>query len=195
MTKDAPRPARPGEVITDARRREIHPTWKSAEAFRWFLGDMNEFWQSTEGQRLRAAQQTDEAELQSWLADQPGVLVYDHGGHAPAQWRGEVDGYNFAFRVRDTEWDIEIGLRPSRRFRRVVDGTNDDGTTRYRLDEIIEGGIIATGTTSAAGYSADLRERAAFIVTTIRNHLRCKRVDEVGRLVAERSAELNQRLS
>jgi hypothetical protein len=36
---------------------------------------------------------------------------------------------------------------------------------------------------------------AAFIVTTIRNHLRRARVDEVARMVAERSAELNHRLS
>lgn len=155
---------------------------------------MNEFWQTPEGQRLRAAQQTDEAALRSWLADQPGVVVYEHGD-APEQWRGEVDGHSFSFRERDTKWGVEIDLHPSGRSMRVVDGTNDDGTTGYRQDEIIEGTIIATGTTSAAGYGASPRERAAFIVTTIRDHLRRKRIDEVGMLVAERSAELNHRLS
>lgn len=172
----------------------IPPVWKSAGAFRWFLGDMNEFWQTPEGQRLRAALQADEADLQSWLADQPGVVVYDHGD-APEQWRGEVDGHSFSFRERDTEWGIEIDLHPSGRSTRVVYGLNDAGTTGYRQDETLEGAIIATGMTSAAGYGANPRERAAFIATTIRNHLRRKRVDEVGMLVAERSAELNQRLS
>ena len=78
---------------------------------------------------------------------------------------------------------------------RVVDGTHDDGTTRYRQHEVIEGDVIASGTIAAEGYGANPRERAAFIVTTIRDHLRRKRVDEVARMVAERSAELNHRLS
>lgn len=144
---------------------------------------------------MRATQQTDEANLQSWLSNQPGVLVYDHSGHAPAQWRGEVDGHNFSFRERDAEWDIEIDLHPSGRFMRVVDGTNDDGTTGYRHDEIIEGVVIATGTTKTEGYGANPWERAPFIVTTIRDYLRRKRVDEISRMIAERSAELNHRLS
>ncbi|WP_139170202.1 hypothetical protein [Mycolicibacterium fluoranthenivorans] len=155
---------------------------------------MNEYWQTPEGRRLRAAREADEAGLQSWLADQPGVVLYDHGD-APEQWRGEVDGHNFAFRERDTEWIIEIDLHPSGQSMRVVDGPNADGTNSRRQDEIIEGAIIATGTTSAAGYGANPRERAAFIVTTIRDHLRRKRVDEIGMLVAERSAELNHRLA
>ncbi|MEH3137688.1 MAG: hypothetical protein PGN30_22105 [Mycolicibacterium neoaurum] len=156
---------------------------------------MNGFWQTPEGQQLRAAKLTEEADLQSWLADQPGVLVQDHGGHAPEQWRGEVDGHNFSFRERENEWDIEIRLRPSGRSTRVVDGPNDDATTGYRLKDIIEGAVIATGKTGAEGYSANPQERAAFIVTTIRDYLRRERVDEVGKLVAERSAELNYRLS
>lgn len=151
---------------------------------------MNEFWQTPEGRRLRAARQADEADLQSWLVDQPGVLVHSHGAHAPEQWRGEVDGHNFAFRERETEWEIKIDLRPSGRAMHAV-----DGTTGGQQDEIIEGDVIATGTTSAAGYGANARERAAFIVTTIRDHLRRKRVNEVARMVAERSAELNHRLS
>jgi len=184
----APRPARPREVITDARHRE-HIPWKSVEeAFRWFLDDMNEYSHTPEGQRLQAAEQTGEADLQSWLADQPGVVVHTHGGRAPEQWHGEVDGHSFSFRERNTEWDID--LHPSERSMRVV-----DGTTGYRQDEIIKGGIIATGTTSAENYGLNPRERATFIVTTIRDHLRRKRVAEVARMVAERSAELNHRLS
>lgn len=155
---------------------------------------MNEFWQTPEGQRLRAAQRAEEADLQAWLADQPGVVVHDHGGYAPEQWKGEVDGHSFYFRERDTEWDIEIDLRPSGSMR-VVDGTHDDGTTRYRQHEVSEGDVIATGTIAAPGYGANPRERAAFIVTTIRDHLRRTRVAEIARMVAERSAELNHRLS
>lgn len=156
---------------------------------------MNEFWQTPEGRRLRAAQQTDETDLQSWLADQPGVVVHSHGRHATEQWHGEVDGHNFSFRERDTEWNIEIDLHRSGRSMRVADGTNDDGTTGHRQDEIIESGIIATGTISTAGYGTNPRERATFIVTTIRDHLRQKRVDQLARMVAERSTELNHRLS
>lgn len=173
-----------------------HPgQWRSGATFREFLDDVNEFWQTPEGQRLRAARHAAEAELQSWLADQPGVVVHDRGGYAPEQWWGEVDGHSFRFRERDTEWDIEIDLRPSGQSMRVVDGAHDDGTTRYLQHEIIEGDVIATGTTAAQGYGANPRERAAFIATTIRDHQRRKRVAETARMVAERSAELNHRLS
>lgn len=172
-----------------------HPgQWRSGATFRELLDHMNEFWQTPEGQRIQAAQQAEEADLQAWLADQPGVVVHDHGGYAPEQWNGVVDGHSFYFRERDTEWDIEIDLRPSGSMR-VVDGTHDDGTTRYRQHQIIEGEVIATGTIAAAGYGANPRERAEFIVTTIRDHLRRTRVDEIARMVAERSAELNHRLS
>lgn len=145
--------------------------WRPADLFRGVLDDVNEFWRSPEGQRLQAARQADEADLQAWLADQPGVVVHDHGGYAPEQWRGGVDGHSFRFRERDTEWDIEIDLCPSGRSIRVVDGTHDDGTTRYRQHEIIEGDVIAAGTTAAQGYGANPRERAEFIVTTIREQL------------------------
>lgn len=117
-----------------------HPPgrWRSGATFRVFLDDMNEFWQTSEGRRLQGAQQADEADLQAWLADQSGVVVHDHGGYAPEQWKGEVDGHSFYFRERDTEWDIEIDLHPSGHSMRVVDGTHDDGTTRYRQHQIIE---------------------------------------------------------
>lgn len=118
-------------------------------------------WTSSGGHRKasgsKAARQADEADRQEGLADQPGVVVHDHGGYAPEQWEGEVDGHSFSFRERDTEWDIEIDLHPSGRFMRVVDGTHDDGTTRYRHDEISEGDVIATGTTAAQGYGAPAR--------------------------------------
>lgn len=168
--------------------------WRPAEALTGFFDDMNEFWQTPEGQRLQAARHADEADLQAWLADQPGVVVHSHGGYAPEQWKGEVDGSSFYFRERDTEWDIEIDLRPNG-FMRVVDGTHDDGTTRYRQHETIEGNVIATGTIAAEGYGESPRERAEFLVTTIRDHLRRERVAEVAGMDAERAAQLNRRLS
>ncbi len=169
--------------------------WRSGATFQEFLDDMNKFWQTPEGRRLQAAQQAEEADLQAWLADQPGVVIHDHGGYAPEQWKGEVDGHSFSFRERDTEWDIEIDLHPGRQSMRVVDGTHDDGTSRYRQHQIIEGDVIATGTIAAEGYGTSPRERAEFIATTIRDHLRRKRVAEIAGTVAERSAELNHRLS
>lgn len=115
---------------------------------------MAEFWRSPQGRRLQTAQQAAEAELRAWLADQPGVVVHDHGGQVPEQWEGEVDGHSVYFRERGGEWDIEIDLRPR------------DGSTRG------QGDVIAAGTIGAEGYGESPRERAAFIVTTIRDHLR-----------------------
>jgi hypothetical protein len=60
--------------------------WRAGAYWR-FLDGMDEFWRSREGQQVHAA----EADLQAWLADQPGVVVHSHGGHAPEQWRGQVD--------------------------------------------------------------------------------------------------------
>lgn len=137
---------------------------------------MDEFWRSPEGQQLQADQRAAEAELQAWLADQPGVVVGHHGGQVPEQWEGQVDGHSFYFRERGGDWDIELHLHEQQ-----------PGITR--------GDLIDTGTISAEGYGQSPRERAAFIVTTIRNHLRRKRVADVARMIAERSAELNHRPS
>ncbi|MFW0153635.1 hypothetical protein ACNUDN_28080 [Mycobacterium sp. smrl_JER01] len=145
--------------------------WRSGATFRGFLDDTDEFWRSPEGQRLQAVHEAAEADLQAWLAEQPGVVVHSHGGYAPEQWEGEVDGHSFYFRERDTEWDIEIDLRPSGRARCVGDRGNDDGTIADQGDEFVEGDVIATGRTNAQGYGDSPRERAAFIVVTIREHL------------------------
>lgn len=137
---------------------------------------MDEFWRSPQGRRLQAAQQAAEAELRAWLVDQPGVVVHGHGGQVPEQWDGEVDGHSFYFRERGGEWDIELDLQEQQR-----SGTRGD--------------LIASGTIAAEGYGESPRERAAFIVATIRDHLRRKRVAEAAKMIAERSAQLNRRLS
>lgn len=162
----------PGGGTTPMPRR-----WRSAETFQGILDDMDQFWRSPQGQQLHAAQLAAEADLQVWLAEQPGVVVHRHGGQVPEQWEGEVDGHSFYFRERGGEWDIEIDLRPR------------DGSTRG------QGDVIATGTIAAEGYGENPRERAVFIVTTIRDDLRRKRVAGAARMAAERSTQLNRRLS
>lgn len=114
---------------------------------------MDEFRRSPEGQRLHAAQQAAEADLHAWLADQPGVVVGRHGGQVPEQWEGQIDGHSFYFRERGGSWNIELDLHEQQ-------------------PGITKGDLIATGTiTAPPRYGQSPRERAAFIVTIIRNHL------------------------
>ncbi len=127
--------------------------WRSAETFQGFLDHMEEFRRSPQGLQLQADQQAAESDLQAWLADQPGVVIGRHGGQVPEQWQGQVDGHSFYFRERGGDWDIELDLHEQQ-------------------PGITKGDLIATGTVTAAGYGQSLRERAEFIVTTIRNHLR-----------------------
>jgi hypothetical protein len=143
-------------------RRRSFDEWRTGIA---------DFWQSPEGQRIKAAEQADEASLQAWLAMQQGVVVHSHGGLAPEEWRGEVDDHSFYFRERGDEWRIEIDLSPSGRFIRAFAGTDDDGATRYHEREVYEGDVIAYGTTAAESYGTTPLERAKFIVDTIRLHL------------------------
>lgn len=129
------------------------------------------FWQSPEGQRIAEAERAAEAELQAWLAAQDGVVVSSHGGLAPEQWRGEVDGHSFYFRERHGEWRIELDLRPSGRFARAVVGVDPSGELRCEERELDEGDVIAHGTIDDDGYGSTPVERARFIVDTIRVHL------------------------
>ena len=140
-------------------------------AFNQWRNSIEEFWRSPEGQRITAAEQAADAELQAWLAEQNGVIVHSHGGLAPEQWRGTVDGHSFYFRERHDEWRIELDLRPSGRFVRTVAGTANDGTVSYQERALDEGDVIASGTTDSEGYGTTPVERAQFIVDTIRIHL------------------------
>jgi predicted nucleotidyltransferase len=56
-------------------------------AFDRWRNDIHAFWESPEGQRIKAAERAAEAELEAWLVAQPGVVVHTHGGLAPEQWR------------------------------------------------------------------------------------------------------------
>ncbi|MDV3136391.1 hypothetical protein [Mycobacterium sp. 29Ha] len=129
------------------------------------------FWQSPEGKRIRAAERAAEAELETWLATQPRVAVYSHGGLAPEQWRGIVDDHTFYFRERHDEWRIELDLRPNGRFARALVGTCADGQPRYETRELSEGEVIAQGTIDVNGYGTNPVGRVNFIVDTIRVHL------------------------
>jgi hypothetical protein len=107
-------------------------------------------------------------DIEAWLATQRGVVVHGHGGFAPEQWRGKVDGHTFYFRERGDVWRIEPDMRPSGRFARAFVGTQVDGEARYEERELDEGDVIACGTTDVDGYGTTPVERARFIVDTIR---------------------------
>lgn len=145
---------------TPEERRRVFQQWRD---------DIRAFWQSPDGQQIKAAEHAGEAELQTWLANQDGVVVQSHDGPCPEQWNGEVDGHSFYFRERHGDWRIEVDLRPSGRFHRVAN--DDDGSTRSQERELDEGDVIAYGTTDDEGYGTTPRERAQFITDTIRIHL------------------------
>ena len=140
------------------------------ESFQQVLNEIRELWQSPDGEQTRAANETAEAELHAWLTRHPGVVVHSHGGWAPEQWRGEVDGHSFYFRERHDDWHLEIDLRPTGQFLDGIDGHNA-GRTQTRHQEVRQGDVIATGTTDAEDYGTTVVERAQFIVNRVRVHL------------------------
>jgi hypothetical protein len=146
---------------TAADRRRAREKWRQ---------DIAAFWESPEGQQIKADEQAADAELRAWLAVQRNVIVHSHGGLAPEQWSGEVDGHSFYFRERHGDWRIELDLRPSGRFARTLAGMDSDGTAQYNERELDEGDIIAYGTPDSEGYGTTPVQRAGVIVDTIRIH-------------------------
>lgn len=142
---------------------------------RWdeWQASVDEFWSSPDGERLTAARQAEEDELHRWLDANPDIEVRTHGGMAPEQWRGTVDGHSFYFRERHDQWRVEVDLRPSGRFYRAWTGEGDlADDANYELRESDEGEVIAEGTTSAPGYGERPVERIQFIAGLIRDHYR-----------------------
>lgn len=133
--------------------------------------DMVAFWESPEGQQIKADEQAADADLQAWLAGQRDVIVRHHGGWAPEVWTGEVDGHSFYFRERHGDWRLELDLRPSGRFVRTLAGRDSKGATQYNERELEEGDIIAFGTVDVNGYGTTPVQRAELIIDTIRVHL------------------------
>jgi len=147
---------------TPQQRRRGFDKWRKS---------IKAFWNSPDGARIAGAERAADAALQTWLAGQRGVVVHSHGGLAPEQWQGQVDGHAFYFRERHFEWRIELDVRPTGRFVRAVAGTDADGNPRYEQREREEGEVIARGTTDVDGYGTTPVERAKFIVDVIRVHL------------------------
>jgi hypothetical protein len=141
------------------------------DAWRKWIEANREFWDSPEGQRIKAAELAEEAELGSWLATQRGVIVHSHGGFAPEVWRGEVDGHSFFFRERHGEWRIELDMRPSGHFAKAVASVAPTGALNCEERELDEGDVIARGLDCDERYGATLVERARFVADTIRVHL------------------------
>ncbi len=149
----------------------LTPEERRARFDEWRAG-MDAYWESPEGRTETARHEAEEAELAAWIADHPGVEVTSHGGFAPEQWSGTVDGHRFYFRERHDQWRIELDLRPSGRFANALVGTDDDGAMVTEPRELEEGDVIAEGTTGDALHGQTPTERAGFIVAVIRDHLR-----------------------
>lgn len=148
---------------TVAERRANWDAWTA---------ERDAFWASPEGLEITARRRAEEEALEAWLAAEPGVTVTSHGGLAPEQWEGTVDGHSFYFRERHDLWRIELDLVPSGRLVEVWTGADTDDVDARRFKEITEGEVIAEGIAGAAGYGRTPVERARFLVDTIRSHLR-----------------------
>lgn len=133
--------------------------------------ELDEYWNSPAGKAIKAKEEAREADLQAWLAAHPDVIVTSHGGWAPEQWWGSVDGHSFYFRERHDHWSIELDLRPSGRFAKKWKGGDLDDENSFELVETKHGDVIAEGVADGPGYGETPTERMQFIVDTIRNHL------------------------
>ena len=142
------------------------PEQRRASRLKW-LDDIQAFWRTPEGQQLHAAHEAEEAALQDWVARHPGVVVHSHEGWAPEQWTGEVDGHRFYFRERHGDWHLEIDLSPWEEDMPAADRPATTGATAVE-----RGDVIATGTVETPNYGDTTVQRAQFIITTIRDHLR-----------------------
>lgn len=147
---------------------------RSAQTSLW-LDEIDAYWNSAEGRAESAARQVEDDELLAWLAANEDVVVTSHGGFAPEQWWGSVDGHSFYFRERHDAWRIELDLRPTGRFSQVWRGGGLDDDASFEPVEIEEGDIIAEGNIGVAGYGERLVGRATFIVGTIKDHLERQR--------------------
>lgn len=140
-------------------------------SFEAWSAEIDAYWASAEGQAVTDEQAAEEAALMAWLAENPEVTVASHGGMAPEQWWGDLDGRSFYFRERHNQWRIEVHLRPTGRFYRAWVGGDLEEDNSFEDRSIDAGDVIVEGTTSAHGYGTTPVERAQFITATIRAHL------------------------
>jgi len=141
-------------------------------------GSRCEFWDSDEAAALREEDQREEQEITAWLAGQPGVQASRTTSMAPEQWEGTIDGHSFYFRERGGCWRIELDLRENGRFAQRLVRVADDGGLVTEPVPVTEGDIIAEGTDSQLGATAT--GHIAFIVRTVRDHLRRTQCDHAG---------------
>jgi hypothetical protein len=132
-------------------------------------------WEASEAGRAESARVAAEtAELEDWIASDPGVEIDRWGGLCPEIWEGRVDGHSFFFRGRHGSWRIELDLRPTGRFyeRIVWPDDPEEGLDLDRTEqvEVEEGDVIAQGIDADLGVSP--LHHGRFIVNTIRVHLR-----------------------
>jgi hypothetical protein len=148
----------------------------------WYAS-LEAYWASPAGRREAARRDAEDAELAAAIDAEPGIVITSHGGMAPEQWRGSVDGHTFYFRERHDLWRIELDLRPSGQFVQVWAGGDPGEESNMRVREIDVGDVIARGDTGVEGYGTTPTERLAFIADTIRTHLalRCCEVHAVVR--------------
>lgn len=146
------------------------PEERSAWWDSW-LAERDAYWDSPEGRREKAARDAERETLRAWVAAQAGVVVTEHGGMAPEQWRGSVDGHSFYFRERHDHWRIELDLQPTGQFHRVWKGGPLDDDESFELKPSRQGEVIAEGVPDGPGYGRTPVERAQMIVATIRDHL------------------------
>lgn len=142
-----------------------------AAAWDAWRAESDAYWESPEGLVEEAKGQAEEDELSAWAEADPGVAVESHGGFAPEQWEGAVDGHSFYFRERHDLWRLELDLRPTGDFYRAMLVGEGENGVHEELREVERGDVIAEGTIDAAGYGRTPVERAQFLVGTIRAHL------------------------
>jgi hypothetical protein len=90
--------------------------------------------------------------------------------YAPEQWEGTVDGHSFYFRERTGLWRIELDLAPSGSYAQRLVQVGVDGRFVTETVPIMEGELIARGVDADLGRTPV--EHIAFVVWTIRDHLR-----------------------
>jgi hypothetical protein len=155
----------------EARREDEHRAWQQ---------DLDRWQNSAEAASLRAADAAEEAEIAEWIEREPGVTAERTTSMVPEQWEGVIDGHSFYFRERHGEWRIELDLEETGRFANRLVRVDDDGELVTEPVPIREGSVIAEGVEGQLGaYAVD---HLAFIVRTVRDHVRGAGCDHAGAL-------------
>lgn len=141
---------------------------------------LTEFRATPEAEELRSQHTRDESAIAQWLTDQPDVEARRTTCYAPEQWEGSVDGHTFYFRERHGTWEIELDLQLTGRFVEKLTNVRADGEPVTEPVPITAGTVIADGVESQLGTSPV--EHIAFIVRTIRDHLRSQACGHFGAL-------------